>query len=263
MSIKASDLVGGGAGRGEVTFAIPGTYTWTCPEGVTSVSVVCVGATASSRAISTTNFQAAGGGELRYKNNITVEPGTDYTVTVGAPGELSGENGGASSFESDCVANGSNGRTGGSGGTGDGGGNGGSGSYGGGGAGGYSGNGGAAYFNGDGNAGAGGGGGAGYGLQYGPRYGGGGVGLFGEGSNGAGGTTSTPAGGGSGGQPAPDGTRSNMRDGACAGGIFGGGPASPDYWNSQINTIRGTPGAVRIVWPGDTRQFPSTDVGPS
>lgn len=30
--------------RGESLFAIPGTYSWVCPDGVTYVSVVCVGA---------------------------------------------------------------------------------------------------------------------------------------------------------------------------------------------------------------------------
>ena len=30
--------------RAESVYATEGTYTWVCPEGVTSVSVVCVGA---------------------------------------------------------------------------------------------------------------------------------------------------------------------------------------------------------------------------
>ena len=30
--------------RGESVYATEGTYTWVCPDGVTSVSVICVGA---------------------------------------------------------------------------------------------------------------------------------------------------------------------------------------------------------------------------
>jgi hypothetical protein len=44
-------------------------------------------------------------------------------------------------------------------------------------------------------------------------------------------------------------------EGARFGG--GGGGSGP---NNGYNS-GGSSGAVRIVWPGDTRQFPSTDVG--
>ena len=109
-------------------YTAPGTYKWTCPAGVTSVCVVCVGAGGNASA-----GASGGGGELRYKNNIPVIAGTNYTVVVGATVSASGSPTPAesSSFGTTiCVANGGysawSGGTiqdGGSGGTGDGGGN--------------------------------------------------------------------------------------------------------------------------------------------
>jgi hypothetical protein len=128
--------------RGESVYAIPGTYTWVAPDGVTSVSVVVVGGGSAS----------GNGGGLAYKNNISVTPGSSYTVVVGEGG-MPGVSiaGGESYFSTTGTVRASGGGSTSSGGTntaGDGGGTGGtrSGGYlsagGGGGAGGYSGNGG-------------------------------------------------------------------------------------------------------------------------
>jgi hypothetical protein len=68
------------------------------------------------------------------------------------------------------------------------------------------------------------------------------VGLLGQGSNGAGGAYGSVGSGGSGGE---DGTFSG-------GGLYGGG--------GKFNATVGS-GAVRIIWPGDTRSFPSTCTG--
>jgi hypothetical protein len=46
---------------------------------------------------------------------------------------------------------------------------------------------------------------------------------------------------------------------AGAGGTFGGG--SGGFAPNTGRMLPGMNGAVRIVWPGDTRLFPSTDVG--
>ena len=113
-----------------------GEYTWTCPVGVTSVSVVCIGSGSSSQGASWSSG-AGGGGGLGWKNNIPVSPGTTYTVFVGRSGNGFGSNtsGQASYFinTSTVAGNGGSGASGG-GYTGDGGGNGGSGGqYGGGG----------------------------------------------------------------------------------------------------------------------------------
>ena len=69
--------------------------TWTCPAGVSSVSVVAVGAGGGSG-----HQSGAGGGALSYRNNCTVVPGTSYSVTVGtAPSAGSAGGGGLSSVQ--------------------------------------------------------------------------------------------------------------------------------------------------------------------
>ena len=212
---------------GQVEYTTPGSYSWECPAGVTSVSVVAVGPGG--------NFIDMGGGGLGYKNNIPVIPGNFYAVEVG--------NTTTTYFISAATVSGQPGvsYTGGSF-TGDGGGNGGSvivGSNdyngGGGGAGGYSGNGGngstkdiGTSFTGSHGAGGGGGGG-------GNNRGGGGVGIKGEGVSGTGGGANTQGNPGSGG----------------VGANYGGG------LDAGNNGTRGA-GALRIIWPGNLRSFPST-----
>jgi len=229
---------------GQQAFTCTGTYSWVAPTGVTSVSIVAVGAGRS------------GGGALVYGNNISVTPGTSYAVVVGAGNCASNT---ASKFATTVlVANGGAGTgttatSSGSGKTG--GGNGGVAATfgGGGGAGGYSGAGGNSQNNTSGLAGAGGGGGAGGGYSgCGPTFGGGGggVGILGQGSNGAGGSgVGAGGGGGSGGANGSAGCCSN----SGAPGAYGGGRG--------YNGSTGANGAVRIIWPGTTRSFPSTCTG--
>lgn len=246
------------------SYTTAGTFTWVAPAGVTSVSVVAVGGRGD------TTGCVSGGGGLGYKNNYSVTPGSSYSVQVGGSA-----NSGTSFFVSSGVVAGfgTSGATGGSY-VGDGGGNGGNVSaIGGGGAGGYSGNGGTGNLNITGGTGSGGGGGGGSGAltpcsgAY-VGSGGGGVGLFGQGANGAGGTSSinpTGGGGGSGGGAGTNGqsfafveccvTYYLARGGS--GGAYGGGKGrgcGPPAGSSGG-------GAVRIVWPGNTRTFPSTCVG--
>lgn len=235
-----------------------------------------------------------GGGGLGYKNNITVVPGNSYTVVVGAGGiapsgfNTAPTNGGQSYFISAATVRGGGGTGGatqgsaGIGGTktGDGGGNGGAGGTpsgvypgSGGGAGGYSGNGGAGVSIAiNGNAGAGGGGGS-AGFTYGSNVGGsGGVGLLGAGANGAGGTTTScatsPGGGGSGGASGGVGACMGNPIGSKggAGGAYGGAMGSSNYggWvctGTAFASSAAGVGAVRIIYPGDTRSFPSTCTG--
>ena len=240
MSISNKLLMSSGEDempRGESFYVIPGSYSWTCPEGVTSVSVVCIGGGGGSGTSS-----ASGGGGLGYINDYPVTPGNSYNVAVGEKGRsgwmAGGFNGGDSEFINSSTVCGRGGIASGAGGTytGDGGGNGSAAvSSGGGAAGGYSG---------DGNSGT---GGAGAGGTTGSRMGGGGVGAHGEGTSG----TPNTGQGGSGGQ---DGyTKMGSNESSADGGLFGG--AGSDRWTSQ-----GAGGCVRIIWPGDARQFPSTDV---
>lgn len=266
MSFLARPIFGGGLTRGSQSYTTNGTFTWVAPAGVTKVSAVAVGG------------GGGGGGELRYKNNISVTPGSSYTVIVGNNGKYQVA-GGTSSFINTATlkaVGAFNCGAGGSGGVGDGGGNGGAGSsgaYGGGGAGGYSGAGGAGGAGGSaGAAGAGGGGGGGGSFLavvccqvYTSGGGGGGVGLLGQGSSGAGGTPGfcyQTAGGGGGGS---GGTAGGAELGVCqpgAGGAYGGGGAG-GYCGGIATTIRacGAKGAVRIIWPGCSRSFPSTCAG--
>ena len=257
---------------GEAAFSSPGTFSWTAPEGVTSVCVVCVGGGGGGGTNSADASSGGGGGGLGYKNNITVVPGTAYTVVVGSGGAVLAA-GGQSYFNSDATVAGNGGSpgvngtaAGGAGGTfvGDGGANGGQGgdsntndnanstpeAGAGGGAGGYSAAGGrgagaqAAVTTGT--ASTGGGGGGGGSPDSGAAGGGGGVGIFGAGSNGAGGTSGVRGGGGSGGL---GGTSTPI------GGLYGGGGAGADATTSGA----GANGAVRIIW-GANRSFPSTNV---
>lgn len=154
-------------------YTSPGTYSWTCPAGVTRVNALCIGGGGgggmATRPLATyRDGGGGGGGGLGWRNNISVTPGQTYTVVVGAGGSgastvgITGSNGGNSFFSSSSTvcgfggAGGLGGNFGGSGGqggsyNGDGGGRGGNGgggsagglrSGGGGGAGGYSGDGG-------------------------------------------------------------------------------------------------------------------------
>ena len=261
---------------GQQAYTTAGTYTFVVPTGITSISTVTVGPG------SKTTDGGAGGG-LSYVNNTSVTPGESLSVRVGSPGSSSYLKRSTTSLVEASAAGGSSGGSPvvGTGGTGGGGGSGAQ-LGGAGGAAGYSGTGGVGGSNGSKNGGAG-AGGAGGGGAYGhegiftpqSKYygggGGGGVGLLGQGSSGAGGSWpgnsvnvgSPGGGGGSGG--ATGGTSSTQ--GTCcgyfcavggAGGAYGGGGGGGWYSGAQ-----GTPadGAVRIIWPGSSRAFPSTCTG--
>lgn len=80
-------------GVGEQLYTTPGTYTFTVPNGVTSMSMMAVGGGAAS-----TTSTGGGGGGLTYKNNFPVTPGQQFTVVVGAAGQSQGASGSASSI---------------------------------------------------------------------------------------------------------------------------------------------------------------------
>ena len=295
--IAVSSLPGG---PGESLYTTPGTYSWTAPQGITNISVLCVGGGgggASSGGIGGPSGGGGAGGGLAWKNNITVVPGTNYTLSVGAGGpgativNQSGGNGAGSIFVinevSRVIATGGQGGSsalvrlqsvgGIPDGTFDGGGQGGSGggsstrantAGGGGGAGGYLAKGGDGATAGSpasstaavGGAFGGGGGGGGAGSSGDIRSGGGGgVDVYGMGVSGARGTGNTAMGGkgGSGGQNG-------------AGGLFvvpvggnyggGGGGAGGSMRPRGIEGGNGGSGAVRIIWSGNsglTRAFPN------
>ncbi len=260
----------------QAEYTVPGTYSWVAPAGVTKVSVVAVGAGGAGGS-SIKGGGGGGAGGLGYRNNITVTPGDSYTVVVGAGGvgvvNGRGGDGGDSYFRNTSTARGEGGRGGDGGGNsnnqdggnggnsnGDDGGHGGDGgnsstelSGGGGGAGGYNGDGG------DGNTtgGSGSGGAAAGGSRggdtsiTGAAQSGGGVGLYGQGTSGT-----SPGMGGSGG------TNGSPNLTACGsgntGGVYGGGGAGQGDNSLTSPGCNGGGGAVRIMWPGDERSFPST-----
>lgn len=271
-SITTTTVVGG------ILYDIPGTYTWTAPVGVTSVSAVVVGGGGTGD----WGRYGGEGGALAWKNGIPVIPGEDYTIRVGngAVMNSAGEpliQSGKSSFISDATVKAEGGN---SDGTaisrtgnewvGDGGGAGGYGSAGGGyvtatksggGAGGYSGNGGNAGRStsgasvtvldaGDAGSGGGGGGGAHYTsgninfVGIAPSTGGGGVGVYGQGSNGSGGaaTNSSTLYAGGGGSGGDDGTRGGFNSQQANGGDYGGGAGAVYQRNNG--------GGYPTVYPG-------------
>ena len=85
---------------GESVYTVPGTYSWTCPAGVTSVSAVAIGGGGGGTIWygGTQGGSGGGGGGLGYKNNIAVTPGNTYTVVVGAGGASYSGAGGNSYF---------------------------------------------------------------------------------------------------------------------------------------------------------------------
>lgn len=274
------------------SYTSAGTYSWVAPAGVTSVSVVAVGGGGGGGSAAN---PAGGGGELRYKNNISVTPGNSYTVVVGAGGTKGafgaynfGTSGGQSYFNTTgtvrafggvAPSSGAVGGAGGSGGTGDGGGNGGQGGpncsgfgRGGGGAGGYAGTGGNGYSGSTnaGSAGAGGGGGGGGTLNCGitsnAGAGGGGVGLLGQGtSGGASNANSSTCSYGRAGSCGSNGANAAYPNstGPTGGAYGGGGGRGGTACSGCVKGAGGTggSGAVRIIWPGNTRSFPSTNAG--
>jgi len=256
-------------GTGEIVYNSPGTYTWTCPAGVSSISVVAVGAGGTGSA--TTSY-GGGGGALSYINDVTVIPGNLYTVVVGSP------NGADSSFNVTTVIAGSgNGPVGGSVIIGNGG-NGGNSNLvgGGGGAGGYSGNGGAGGYTysvqpTSGSGGGGSGGGSSF-TNASAGGGGGGVGLLGQGTDGVclnngpwgtnyGAAASAGGAGSSGSNGAIGGTAGGIGGAGGAYGGGGGGGGTIQTPSSQGASGAGSSGAIRIIWPGTLRKFPSTNTG--
>jgi len=77
-------------------FSTPGTTTWTCPEGITSVELLIVGGGGGGGGSVTNNRGGGGGGGGQaFKGRITVVPATVYTIVVGTAGTAGATGGGA------------------------------------------------------------------------------------------------------------------------------------------------------------------------
>ena len=267
--------------NGYAVFTTLGVNTWVVPDGVTSVSVVAVGGGGAGLSSSTlpASAPAANGGDSVFGSTALLNAGGGgggYTANGGT--QYSGAGGiattGTAYFSGGAAVKRA-----------------------GGGAGGYIAAGGAAGCGTNGAASIGGGGGGGaYSATLGIGAGGG-VSIFGLGSNGAGGclstlpgTTNNGGGGSCGGSSciSVNGYGGGKYGGGGAGAIAGyygggGGGGSLAYLNNYtvtpgtnitvtvgaggsqslgtpITIQKGAPGVVRIVWPGQIRQFPSTRV---
>jgi hypothetical protein len=270
--------------RNSVIYYVPGTSTFTVPQGVTSISIVMVGGGGGGG----NSGSGGGGGALTYLNNLSVTPGTVYNLRVGAgggggagsglsswfntstylfanpgsPGQLGSDTGGGGGGAGGYAGTGGTGAgstgltswAGGAGGTGGGtatgrvtfaGGTGGRASLG------------ATFQQGTSGTGGGAGGGGSYGTSSPHSYGGGGVGLYGQSDVDSNGNANQ---GGTAGSGAPVYKNNGGSGGVSAAGKPGGGYGGGGG-GSSAGGGGGANGAIRIVWPGNTRLFPSTDVG--
>jgi hypothetical protein len=273
---------------GQQAYTSNGTYYFTVPTGVTSISCVVIGGGGGSSGCSgASQYSGAGGGGggLAY-GTFSVVAGATVTVVVGAGGtrgtnvnsttNIAGSGGtsyisygGANKILASGGAGGRYGTTanagrgsytiysgvtssgGGYGGYG-GGGRSNNGGGGGGGAGGYGGNGGNGGVGNSGSGGAGtngaGGGGGGQASGGTQNNGGGGTGINGRGANGAGGLRNNPGKGGSGGANGVYGGN---------GGTYGAGAGGCEDDTNRYGSY-GSRGAARIIW-GTGRAYPATN----
>ena len=263
----------------QTAYTTAGTFTFTVPPAITSISAVCVGGGGGGGARDQSDEPGGGGGggALAYRT-FSVTPGETLTVTVGAGGGggtgggdgggggTTSITGGGTALVSAAGGGGGGGDSGGGGAggsarTGDGGGNGGSGGGtndgnnggGGGGAGGYSGNGGNGAAGGttntSGTAGAGGGGGGSGTASDSTSGGGGGVGILG---------TTVPPGGAGGAAGANGFGGSGGGNGNNTGGAYGGGGGGGATNAGTTPGRAGGDGAARIIY-GTGRSYPSTN----
>ncbi len=215
--------------NGQVTGTFTSSTTWTCPAGVTSVTVECWGGGGGGGYARTNNGAAGGGGgggAYKKTTNVVVAPNQTITITVGSGGTggTSGgtvaSNGGVTIFGSTVPVSANGGGAGGS------------------------------VNTGNGTAGLGGTGGTYNGgagaIGQGTNGGGGGGGSAGTGSNGSTATSRTGAigvvGGGAGGD---GGTSSNGSPGLAPGGGGGGGRRTSGNNRAGGN---GANGQVKITW---------------
>lgn len=112
-------------GSSTTTELFTASTTWTCPDGVSDISIECWGAGGGGAdgggtpSGGDTSTGGGGGGAYSKKNSFTVSPGTGYTVSVGTAGAIGG-NGSDTYFKdsSTVLAKGGTGGTGAAGGTG-------------------------------------------------------------------------------------------------------------------------------------------------
>lgn len=73
-------------------YTTAGTYSWTCPQGVTRVKVTIAGGGGGASGLLGVPLHSGGRGEQVVKNAVTVNQGTAYTIVVGSGGLTSIDN---------------------------------------------------------------------------------------------------------------------------------------------------------------------------
>ena len=104
-------LVGFSQSNYTQNFTTSGSYTWTCPNNVTSITVECYGAGGGGGGANSRGSGGGGGGGYA-KSIINVTPGTVYYLNVGAAGSAgtagpsgtSGGNGGSTWFNASSTS---------------------------------------------------------------------------------------------------------------------------------------------------------------
>lgn len=96
VDANVTDPDTGGAGwanlsavpHGEASWTTPGTYSWTCPQGVTSALIDGAGGGAGGGCgnSGSNGGGGGGGGDSIRGYSATVMPGTAYTITIGVGG---------------------------------------------------------------------------------------------------------------------------------------------------------------------------------
>lgn len=81
------------------SYGTPGTYTWSCPAGVTAVYVECWGSGGNGYGLQGVGSPGGGGGGYARVSSYPVTPGVNYTVIVDSYG-----NEGASMFNDNVSA---------------------------------------------------------------------------------------------------------------------------------------------------------------
>jgi hypothetical protein len=251
-----SNTITMGAAPGQVAYTTAGTYSWVAPAGVTSVSALAVGSGADVGATITSSTDSTYSSFFINNSTVAGYPGRTDASNAAPGGSYVGDGGGSGGACGQYSAVGGGGSAGG-----------GVGLLGQGtnGAGGI----GSVYGGGNGTAGSGGGGGGGGGTTRNGTAAGGAAGYAGNGGNGGTGGTggenfdqsAQP------GQPGSGGSGYNY--GGGQGGFVNGYGGGGLGYKNNISVSPGTSynvrvygnGAVRIIWPGTTRQFPTTNTG--
>ena len=106
---------------GQVQYTSPGGYTWTVPDGVTSISAVCVGAGGSGSQHTTAGGfyrggGGGGGGGLAWINNFSVTPGQTLFIGINSSESYISEIAGINVYVKGSAGGSASGRTAGAGG---------------------------------------------------------------------------------------------------------------------------------------------------